>query len=120
MEWERAAEAGRSRSVAKRRAARKNGKLGGRPAKRTLPECILRQPLTKEQRKKLKEAGWNQLLLEAEAKELLDYFQAGPALIGDDPMDTKLWQRKSRRMPKHILFIVRKFRLASRYILASK
>jgi hypothetical protein len=110
----RAGEAGRARSPAKRRAARENGKAGGRPPSRTLAERLLGRKLQPRDR-----AAFNRAvddLLQREQQVLAAYFGCYH-ILDSRPLHTKLWRQRSRRPPKEIRYLIRKIKLAfERYL----
>jgi hypothetical protein len=112
---------GKSRSLAKKKAARKNGQNGGRTPTRSLAERLLRQKLNNEQKRHLYNAWTDgQIMLEGEKKHFLDYFSATPTYINPTfvfPITSTFWRRKTRRPPKEVKFLIRKFRLGARYYL---
>jgi hypothetical protein len=101
---------GKSTSAAKLKAARKNGKAGGRRPTRTLAERLLGRKIHDHEREALAEA-YKELLI-AERTVLEDHFQLSTI---NDPLHTTLWRQKSRSPTKHIRYLIDKFRLALAY-----
>ncbi len=110
----RAGKAGRARSAAKRRAARSNGKSGGRPPSRTLAERLLGRKLHPVDRPSFDRAVAD--LLQREQQVLAEYFGCYH-ILDSRPLHTKLWRQRSRRPPKEIRYFIRKIKLAfERYL----
>jgi len=107
-----------STSPAKTKAARRNGQAGGRPPSRTLAERLLNRKLGVDEHEQIKKL-WqgNQLLLNREGHTLLNHFGGEGWVDPLEIMDSKLWRRKSRRMPKEVRYVVAKFRLGVRHFL---
>jgi len=107
---------GYATSPAKAKAARENGKRGGRRATRTLAERLLNRKLSEDEHEQIKNL-WrgNHLLLTGEGSTLLKHFGGEEWVDPLDIMDSKRWRRTSRRMPKEVKYVVAKFRLSVRY-----
>jgi hypothetical protein len=113
LEPDRAASAGRSTSTAKKRAARQNGKKGGRPHTRTLGEFLLRQKLNKDQHNAIREAVFR--LTSREQKWFKDYFGLPKYYPELGTTDFTLHRQKPGAEMQHI---ITKFRLMARYLLS--
>ena len=113
---------GKASTPAKRRAARANGKLGGRRPTRSLCELLLHQKLSRDQKIRLLQAWANgSVLLEREKQQFLEYFSSSSEYINptiNHPLISDLWRRKSRKPPKEIRFLITKFRVAARHYMA--
>jgi hypothetical protein len=99
---------GEVKTAQKARAARVNGRMGGRPSSRNLSERLLNRAIAPAQEKYVKRA-WEDLF-EREKYELRVYFQLSHL---NDGVDLSVWKSKSRRMPKEIKYIVLRFKLAA-------
>jgi hypothetical protein len=103
-------------SASKARAARQNGRKGGRPPSRTLAERLLGRKLQPWQEEMIDKAlVKNEFMFVAHVKVLLDYF--GVAYSTQYAFDTKVWRRKTARPPKEIRYLIAKFRLGAEYYL---
>jgi hypothetical protein len=108
---------GSARSTAKKKAARQNGKRGGRPPSRTLAERLLGRKLTPYWRGELGKAlSANEILFQSQIRKIGDFF--GTSLSSSDGFDTKHWCRKSGRLPPEIRYLVKRFRLGANYYIA--
>lgn len=115
---------GSAKTKRKSQASRANGKLGGRPPSKTLAERLLRRSIHPEQQKYIRLALSD--MLANERHQLKEYFHLKGGLIEeyyahDEEMfrtlDSTVWRTKSRRVPKEIRYLIRKFRLAANYYL---
>jgi hypothetical protein len=115
---------GSAKTKRKSQASRANGKLGGRPPSKTLAERLLRRSIHPEQQKYIRLALSD--MLANERHQLEEYFHLKGGLIEeyyahDEEMFRTLvstvWRTKSRRVPKEIRYLIRKFRLAANYYL---
>jgi len=115
---------GSAKTKRKSQASRANGKLGGRPPSKTLAERLLRRSIHPEQQKYIRLALSD--MLANERHQLEEYFHLKGGLIEeyyahDEEMfrtlDSTVWRTKSRRVPKEIRYLIRKFRLAANYYL---
>jgi ribosomal protein L31E len=104
---------GKARTKVKRQAARANGRLGGRPPSRTLAERLLKRSIHPEQQKYIDEALSDMLALERQ--QLEEYFQLKNGIA--EAMNSSVWRTKSRRVPKQIRYLIKKFRLAANHYL---
>jgi hypothetical protein len=110
---------GQSRSTAKVKAAKRNGKSGGRPPTHTLAERIfgrrLRMPRESTKRNARQSALGKAVdsLLVRERQELEEYF--GVDLKEPAPYDTEKFRKRDRRPRKRIKYLIQKFRLAFEY-----
>jgi hypothetical protein len=115
---------GKVRSESKARAARKNGKQGGRKRTRTLVETIMRRQLSRDQQIELREAF---MQLTATEQETFRKFYGlplrgpkrgkkyvPPPIFYPNTLDGVRPTKTGKRM-RHIL---KKFRLIGRYLLA--
>src|ERR1035437_6884096 len=107
------AKGGLAKTKAKGKAARANGKLGGCPSTKTLAERLLGRSLQPEQQKYIDAALSD--MLSIERHQLQKYFQLEAGM--DKAMESTLWRTKSRRVPKQIRYLIKKFRLAANYYL---
>lgn len=113
LEPDRAASAGRSTSPAKKKAARQNGKKGGRPHTRTLGEYLLRQKLNKDQHSGIREAVFR--LTSREQKWFMEYF----GLPKHYPeLGTTAFTLHRRKPGAEMQHIIAKFRLMARWLLS--
>lgn len=113
---------GKSRTARKRRAARKNGRSGGRERQSTLAEFILRRKLTPEQHKVVAEGFFR--LTYSERNAFRKFFTLNPGVkIKKDGIEpyfdpaTKDGVRPTKPTPQ-MRHILRKFRLIARWRLA--
>jgi hypothetical protein len=115
---------GSAKTKRKSQASRANGKLGGRPPSKTLAERLLRRSIHPEQQKYIRLALSD--MLANERHQLEEYFHLKGGLIEeyyahDEEMfrtlDSTVWRTKSRRVPKEIQYLIKKFRLAANYYL---
>ena len=113
---------GKASTTAKRKAARANGALGGHPSSRTLAERLLNRPIHPEQQKYIDMALSD--LFASERLVLEEYFRLDRGLLeeyflhlGGKAMNSLVWRTKSRRIPKHIRYLIKKFKLAANYYL---
>src|ERR1035441_989011 len=111
---------GSTKTKRKSQASRANGKLGGRPPSKTLAERLLRRSIHPEQQKYIRLALSD--MLANERHQLEEYFHLKGGLIEeyyahDEEMfrtlDSTVWRTKSRRVPKEIQYLIKKFRLAA-------
>ncbi len=86
---------GWAKSAAKTRAAKRNGKLGGRPPSRTLLERILKRSVAKDEVKHIKSVLETHMLLR-EQQYVWGFFEC-PSITGPH-YPTKSW----RRIPPHV------------------
>ena len=107
------AKGGLAKTKAKIKASRANGMLGGCPPTKTLAERLLRRSLQPEQKKYIDEALSD--MLSIERHQLQQYFQLESGM--DKAMNCRLWRTKSRRVPREIRYLIKKFRLAANYYL---
>jgi hypothetical protein len=105
---------GRAKTPKKQQTARKNGKAGGRRPSRTLVERLLGKRIAPVQHKYIEKAYGD--LLGREKQLLEDYFQT-KYILDKEPLHTLSWRAKSRRVPKQIRYIIRKFKLAANHYL---
>lgn len=106
---------GRSKSLAKQKAARENGAHGGRARTRTLGEFLLRQKFdSSEQYDALREAFFR--LRDRERKALKEYFGISPQYPELNITDFVLHKRKPGAEMQHI---IKKFRLEARWLLSN-
>ena len=105
---------GKASTPEKAAAARRNAKLGGRKPTRTLTERLLNRRIVPAQHKYIAQALGQ--LLQSELQQLEDFFGV-TNVAGEAPMHTVLWRTKSRRIPKHIRYIIMKFKLAANHFL---
>jgi hypothetical protein len=101
---------GKSRSAAKKRAARNNGRAGGRQPTRTLAERLLGRKVRESERKTIAEAYGD--LFEREKNQLETHFRV-KAL--NDPLHTEQWRQANRKVPKDVQYAINRFKLAVRY-----
>ncbi len=115
---------GSAKTKRKSQASRANGKLGGRPPSKTLAERLLRRSIHPEQQKYIRLALSD--MLANERHQLEEYFHLKGGLLEeyyahDEEMfrtlDSTVWRTKSRRVPKEIRYLIKKFRLAANYYL---
>lgn len=109
---------GLSRSPAKRRAAKRNGQLGGRKRKRNLGEVLLRQKLTSNQLHKVALAFLDLTLEERRLVKLYFYgnplYTEWPKYVFDIPKETDFLRRSLPQPRGSMRFILKKFRLMAR------
>jgi hypothetical protein len=116
---EAARRGGQSRSTAKVKAAKNNGKSGGRPPTHTLAERIFGRRLRMPRESKKRNARQSALgkavdsLLDGERQELEEYFAV--SLKSPEPYDKLLFRKRDRRPRKRIKYLIQKFRLAFEY-----
>jgi hypothetical protein len=115
---------GKAKTKRKGKAARVNGDLGGRPATRTLAERLLGHRIYPEQQKYIERAFSDMVSGERSQLEkyfhlkkgvLEDYFADGTVMFAT--LNSADWKTKSRRVPKEIRYLIKKFRLAANYYL---
>src|ERR1019366_3209191 len=107
------AKGGLAKSKAKGKASRANGKLGGCPPTKTLAERLLGRTIHPGQLKYIEKALCD--MLSSERRELQDYFQLEGGI--SEAMSSAVWKSKSRRIPKPIQYLIRKFRLTANHYL---
>ena len=107
------AKGGSAKLKAKGKAARANGKLGGCPPTKTLAERLLGRTIHPEQLKYIEKALSD--MLSSERHELQEYFQLEDGI--SKAMSSFAWKSKSRRVPREIQYLIKKFRLAARHYL---
>jgi hypothetical protein len=105
---------GKARTKAKGKSSRANGELGGRPPSRTLVERLLGRSIHPEQQKYIDQAIDD--MFGTEKTQLEEYFQLESGM-GNAVMNSSAWRTKSRRVPKEIRYMIRKFRLAANHYL---
>jgi len=99
---------GQAKTARKQRASRANGKKGGRPPLSSLVEQLLNESLHPSQFKYVMKAY--AALYQGEKQELNQHFGVA------DIMNTfHMKNSKLRRPPKHIQYLIERFRLAFRY-----
>jgi hypothetical protein len=107
------AKGGLAKSKAKGKAARANGKLGGCPPTKTFAEKLLGRTIHPGQLKYIEKALCD--MLASERREFQGYFQLEGGM--SEAMSSAAWKSKSRRTPKQIQYLIKKFRLAANYYL---
>ncbi len=103
---------GRSRSPKKQAAARKNGKLGGRPPTRTLAEILLNRPLNTAQRRQLTESGREYMLI-GNVQALENFFHASD-------LHSSGWRKPRGKVPVRVKHAIAQLKLVARYCLANR
>ncbi len=96
---------GKAKTKVKGQSARSNGTLGGRPPSRTLVERLLQRSIHQEQQKYIDEALSDMLAIERH--QLEEYFQLDSGM--NKAMASTLWRAKSRRVPREIRYLIKKF-----------
>lgn len=120
---------GAKTSDAKRRAAKQNGKRGGRPRQTTLAEHILRRKLTREEHQLVAEGFLRLSLSEQESfRKFFDLERMQTTLVGrrgKQKLKVAPYFKahttdgiRPSRASKRMQVILRKFRLTARYLLA--
>lgn len=104
---------GKAKTKVKSQSARSNGTLGGRPPSRTLVERLLQRSIHQEQQKYIDEALSDMLAIERH--QLEEYFQLESGM--NKAMASTVWRAKSRRVPREIRYLIKKFRLAANHYL---
>lgn len=102
---------GRARTSRKQRAARANGKLGGRRSTRSPAERLLRRNIDTDQEKYVTKAFHTLYTHEQEA--LLAYF----GLERHETLNKRGCRARERKPSKELRYVMRKFRLAARHYL---
>jgi len=120
FDWFDQFKGGKSRTPAKARAAKRNGKSGGRPPTQTLAQRIFGRAL----RFPAKNTHWTAKatalekavnnLFQGERQELQEYFDV-PDLMSPAPYSTVLFRKRDRRPNKRIKFLIQKLRNAFVY-----
>jgi hypothetical protein len=107
---------GKSRSSAKVRAAKRNGKLGGRPCTLTVAHHLFGRELTSEDRKRLPDV-LHQLLVR-EKEMLKGYFGVSP----DDvtALNSTPCPKKERKPAKEVRYLLAKLRLAAEHLMPQR
>jgi hypothetical protein len=121
VDGDSAADAGRqgglSRSFRKRRAAKKNGRLGGRAPSRTLAEMLLRRKLSIKERDRIHRGIIeNQVMLMGEARRLLVFYGRHERANDDAALwfISKDWRQQAPDIPPEIRALIMKFRAGAR------
>ncbi len=105
--FEAGAKGGKSQSPKKQRAARANGRQGGRPRKRTLAEYLLRRRLVPEQHSAVDNALRSMTLSVPEQEALLAYF----GVDRTSSINVQDFRPRERKPNAKIRYIMRKFRM---------
>jgi hypothetical protein len=115
---------GKAKTKVKSKTAQANGKLGGRPPSKTLAERLLHRSIQPEQKKYIRLAFGE--LVDSERQQLEEYFQLAAGVLEDyydydekmfKVINSTAWRSKSRRVPKEIRYLIKKFRLAANHFL---
>lgn len=113
---------GKANTKVKGKAARANGRLGGRPPSKTLAERLLGRSIHPEQQKYIDVALSD--MLSSERRQLEEYFQLDRGVLVEffllqsgKAMDSSIWRSRTRRVPKQVQYLIKKFRLAANHYL---